>query len=251
MSQLIDLETVKEFMKETLDKVDEKYLVQLADDLEIKSQMFSHSLSLERIESIDEKEMLHLLKLIFPIKRKAQKLLDEVGIEKLRLLIKDLLYAEVPVQKRFQRFCTQLKFETRPLRADLAGELLHFTFPDTYWMWSSWMWNPKQKTGAIPLVVTDGFDLTGKNVGDIYMKVGRAHAFVHSMSETGGYHFISKKLFGTDVFLSCVYVIYAYTILKMRMTQEFNKVMPGVIEFSRRILGVYMISEKQFSRQNT
>ncbi|RLD17523.1 MAG: hypothetical protein DRI69_12120, partial [Bacteroidetes bacterium] len=49
---------------------------------------------------------------------------------------------------------------------------------------------------------------------------------------------IHKSLFGTDVYLACVYVIYAYTVLRMRMTQEFNKVMPQQIEFVRRILGV-------------
>ncbi len=49
---------------------------------------------------------------------------------------------------------------------------------------------------------------------------------------------ISNTIFGTDVFLSCVYVIYVYTVLKMRMTQEFNKVMPQLPEFCRRLLGV-------------
>jgi len=29
----------------------------------------------------------------------------------------------------------------------------------------------------------------------------------------------------------------------MRMTQEFNKVMPGLPEFSRRLLGVYKLEE--------
>ena len=42
-----------------------------------------------------------------------------------------------------------------------------------------------------------------------------------------------------NCFLCSVYVVYAYTVLKMRMTQEFNKVMPGLPEFSRRLLGVY------------
>ena len=46
-------------------------------------------------------------------------------------------------------------------------------------------------------------------------------------------------MFGTDVFLGCVYVVYVYMVLRMRMTQEFNKVMPGLSEFVRRLLGVY------------
>ena len=70
------------------------------------------------------------------------------------------------------------------------------------------------------------------------MKVGRAVAFVHEVGEAAGFQSISRNIFGTDVFLSCVYVVYAYTVLKMRMTNEFNKVMPGLPEFSRRLLGV-------------
>ena len=41
------------------------------------------------------------------------------------------------------------------------------------------------------------------------------------------------------MYLCCVYIVYAYTVLRMRMTQEFNKVMPGLPEFCRRLLGVH------------
>jgi len=45
------------------------------------------------------------------------------------------------------------------------------------------------------------------------------------------------------VYLSCVYIIYSYTILQLKMTKEFNEVMPGMTEFSRRLLGVYGIEQ--------
>ena len=52
---------------------------------------------------------------------------------------------------------------------------------------------------------------------------------------------ISRSIFGTDVFLCSVYVIYVYTVLRMRMTQEFNRVMPDLPEFCRRLLGVHRL----------
>ena len=64
-------------------------------------------------------------------------------------------------------------------------------------------------------------------------------AFVHEVGEAAGFQKISRSVFGTDVFLCCVYVIYAYTVLRMRMTQEFNKVMPQLAQFCRRLFGVY------------
>ncbi len=246
MSQLIDLETVKEFMAETLDKVDEKYLVQMADDMELKSAYFQKILNIDYLPNATENEILSILKFVFSIKRKAADIMNTVGLVELKNAISELLYGKKMIEIRFQKFCNQVKLKDKYQRADLASELLHFTMPDTYWLWTRWMWNPKNKTGALPLVITEDFDLKGDSLGEIYLKVGRAVAFVHAMSETGGYRFISDRLFGTNVFLSCVYVIYAYTILKMRMTKEFNNVMPGVVEFSRRILGLYRISEMDF-----
>jgi hypothetical protein len=54
-----------------------------------------------------------------------------------------------------------------------------------------------------------------------------------------GFQKISNNIFGTDVYLACVYTVYVYTVLKMRMTQEFNKVIPQLPEFCRRLLGVH------------
>ena len=101
------------------------------------------------------------------------------------------------------------------------------------------MFDPNTNTGALPLVTNEEFELMGSTHGASYLKVGRAVAFVHSMAESVEFQFINRSLFGTDVYLSCVYVIYAYTVLKIKMTDEFNKVMPGLNEFSRRILGIY------------
>ena len=101
------------------------------------------------------------------------------------------------------------------------------------------MWNPKTETGSLPLVTTEDFGLHAPSLGESYLKVGKAIAFVHEVGDAAGFQSISRSLFGTDVYLSCVYIVYAYTILRMRMTQEFNKVMPGLPEFSRRLLGVY------------
>jgi hypothetical protein len=106
------------------------------------------------------------------------------------------------------------------------------------------MWDPQKKTGAIALVTEEGFDLQGDTHGEVYMKVGKGVAFVHSIGEAADFQFISRTLFGTDVYLSCVYVVYAYTVLRMRMTKEFNKVMPGLPEFSRRLLGVLKMKEE-------
>ena len=90
-------------------------------------------------------------------------------------------------------------------------------------------------------MTTEDYNLNSSTLGENYLKVGEAVAFVHEVGEAAGFQTISRSLFGTDVYLSCVYVVYVYTVLRMRMTQEFNKVIPGLPEFSRRLLGVYKL----------
>lgn len=243
MSQLIDMEAAKEFMKETLAKVEKQNLIDIADALEEKSLLFQQTLAEDKLKKISEEELNAIFKRIFSIRRKQDKLYGQISFDQLKPAIYDLLHGSDKIDQRFQRFVDLLGELDTPLKYDLASELLHFTFPDRYWLWSRWMWDPKNKTGAIPLVTSEGFDLDGKDMSEIYMKVGKGVAFVHSVAESAEFQFINRSLFGTDVYLSCVYIIYSYTILQLKMTKEFNEVMPGMTEFSRRLLGVYGVEE--------
>ena len=243
MSQLIDIEAAREFMRETLEKVDPEHLSAIAYDLEQKSAYFKDHLEESELSSMTEKGVTDLMKAVFATRRKYGNILEQNTWEDLKAHISTLLHSELPVEKRFQDFVDRLGDVDKGMKCELAGELLHFYNPEKYWMWSRWMWDPKNKTGALPLVTTEGFDLLGESEGETYLKVGKAVAFVHSVAEPAEFQFISRTLFGTDVYLSCVYVVYAYTVLRLRMTQEFNKVMPGLVEFARRILGVYKMPE--------
>ncbi len=239
MSQLIDMEAAKEFMKETLAKVEKENLTDIANSLVEKSALFQQVLAQERLNELSQEELDQVLQRIFSIRRKLPEVYGHISFHKLRSAIFHLLYSAGKPDFRFQAFCDALGELDTPLKYDITGELLHFTFPNKYWLWSRWMWDPKNKTGALPLVTSEDFDLQGETLGEVYMKVGKAVAFVHSVAEMAEFQFIHRSLFGTDVYLSCVYIIYSYTVLQMKMTKEFNEVMPGLTEFSRRLLGVY------------
>jgi len=244
LSQLIDLEAAKEFMKETLEKVDRKDLMVMATDLENKSELFQDKLAQDKIKLMTKEDLMEIFRSMFCARRKSELLIDAFSQEDYKSFISELLYSEDDIEARFQNFFDRLGELDNNLKFDLAGELLHFTFPDKYWLWGRWMWDPVTKTGALPLVTTEEFDFESSSMGEMYMKVGKGVAFVHAVAASAGFQFISRSLYGTDVFLTCVYVIYAYTVLRMRMTQEFNKIMPGLTEFSRRILGIYNIPVK-------
>ena len=241
MSKLVDIEAAKEFMKETLSRVSREELTAIAADLETKASFFQQHLHPGRINQLTEAELTEIFRSVFSTRRHYKSITETQTHEELLQQLNALLHGEGTVEARFSRFVEGVKGGETYIKTDFAGELLHFYNPESHWMWSRWMWDPAKKTGSIALVTTEGFDLQGEDVGEVYMKVGQGVAFVHSVAEAADFQFIRRSLFGTDVFLACVYVVYAYTVLRMRMTQEFNKVMPGQTEFTRRLLGVYKL----------
>ena len=240
---MVDTESAKEFMQEVLAKVPAEELTAIAERLEVKSRYMQQLLSRENAGKLTEQQAFQLLRLVFATRRTAKKILEAHPAAELQKHMSDLLYGDEKVEVRFQRFCDQLGDLDPRVSTDLAGELLHFTFPEQYWLWCRWMWDPKVRTGALPLVVLEGSDLEAPTLGETYLKVGKAVAFVHHTGEAAGFQKISRSLYGTDVFLCSVYVIYTYTVLRMRMTQEFNKVIPELAEFTRRLLGVHKMEE--------
>ncbi len=238
MPQVVDTDTAREFMKETLEKVEEPLLVAITEDLQRKSDWFQKKLEPAALASYGEKEMKEVLSKIFCTRRRIKQLDEQIDWGAFRLAVENLLYGDEPLLDRFNAFTGKFPDLDAGLRRELAGELLHFTFPERYWLWSRWMWDPKTRTGALPLVVTEEYTFDGQTDGESYLRIGKAVAFVHEVGHAAGFQTFSKNMFGTNVFLTSVYVIYAYTVLRMRMTQEFNKVMPGLTEFSRRLLGV-------------
>ncbi|MBI3242564.1 MAG: hypothetical protein HYZ49_09765 [Chloroflexi bacterium] len=248
-------------MAQALEKVERAELGDIVAELEKKSARFRSLLAPEVVTDLTREQLRFILRSVFATRRKADAIIDVMGVEGLCNSFAYLLYDPAPVQKRFQGFVDCLSGYWGDVRlarkalpgkegkadlpenvlCDLASELLHFTGPDDRWLWTRWMWDPRLGTGALPLVTMEEYDLHGRDAGETYMKVGVGVAFVQATGEAAGFaNFgVSKSPFGIDVFLACVYAVYMYTTLRIRMTQEFNKVVPQLPELSRRLLGVW------------
>lgn len=247
--QVVDTETAQEFMKQVLENATLNELGDIVSELELKADRFQQLLVPAHLPELTEEELVGMLRHVFATRRRAQPVLDSLGVEFFRSNLPDLLYGDAEPAARFQTFVDAMEANFQPksdklklpanLRCDLAAELLHFNNPHEHWLWARWMWDPNPATGALPLVVEQEYDLNGESHGEIYTKVGIATAFVKATGEAAGFSKLNNSPFDIDVFYACVYAIYMYTTLRMRMTQEFNKVVPQLPELTRRLLGVW------------
>jgi hypothetical protein len=239
MGQVVDTQSAQEFMREAMAKISTEDLDSIEREVSAKSARFQRTFAPDDRSNPTDGEMREALREVFSVRRRLPQVYGQRGEAELRAEIRRLLYGDEPIANRFQTFCDRLDGLEPNLRYDVASELLHFTRPDDYWLWTRWMWDPEIETGALRLVTMDEVDLHGDTPGETYMKVGEAIAFTSATGEAAGFTRIGSGKFGLDVFLACVYGVYTYTILRMRMTQEFNKVMPGLPELARRLLGVW------------
>ena len=237
--QVVDTQSASEFMRETLETVSRDELLSVAALLDTKAAGFAALLgSPGQARQLPREDLRRVLRSIFATRRKADAILDDIGPSRLGAAIDDLLHGEGLVTERFTAFDAVLA--AYPEQGfDVPSELLHFTAPDRWWLWTRWMWDPRAGTGSLALVTTEDFDLDAPDRGEGYLRVGEAMAFVNETGKAVGFTDLGSGMFGTDVFLACVYSVYMYTVLRLRMTQEFNRIVPELPDLVRRLLGVY------------
>lgn len=224
-------------MAEILERVEHRELEDSAQRLARKSEGFHRLLGEHRAANASPDDLRRVLRSIFSCRRHADAILEALGAERLGHAVEELLHGEEPLEERIDQFDMLLAEHPGP-GFDLPGELLHFTYPERYWLWTRWMWDPRTETGALRLVTADDVDLVGEGRGATYLLVGQAVAFVEETGKAVGFTAMAEGLLGIDVFLAAVYGIYMYTVLRMRMTQEFNRIVPPLPDLLQRLLGV-------------
>ena len=164
-----------------------------------------------------------------------------MALPRLRDAIGSLLYGSGSAGLRLERFVYAVQGPSEALRIALGSEMLHYAQPERHWLWTHWLWDPHTGAGALPLVLQDGASLEGQSLAQSYETVGRAMAAVTAQGHAQGFTAMGAGLFGTDVFLACVYAVYMYTVFRMRLSREFNRLLPELPELTRRILGVHKL----------
>ncbi|ACF12605.1 conserved hypothetical protein [Chloroherpeton thalassium ATCC 35110] len=235
---LIDSEASHELLKQVNRLASSEKLKTLGVRLEEKGRLFEQTFAESAIDRMTETDLRRVLLSVFSVRKKSLFFVQANGFEPLKAEIKTLLYGNKPVAERHDWFLDAVKGINEMRALNLAGELLHFTMPDKYWLWTTWIWSPKNGKGALPLVLSDKAELAGATYGESYLKVGQAVAELTRDGHTSGYARFGKGLYGTDVFLACVYAVYMNLVFKVKLSQEYNRILPELSELAERVLGV-------------
>jgi len=241
-SQVVDTPTAAEFLGQVLELTTREELARIGGEVTAKSAAMRLAVGPDP-SAMDTDAVRELLGWVFVARRRVEEVLAVVEPRRFAVAVADLIHSNDGLAARYDAF-TGLLCSLPEIAADLPGELLHFLEPARYWLWTRWMWDPNNETGALRLVTMDEIDLHGETAGLTYLRVGRALAFVAETGHAAGFTTFDHRgrgeaEFGVDVFLAAVYGVYMQTVLRMRMTQEFTNLLPPLPQLVRRLLGVH------------
>lgn len=212
----------------------EEFIQDFYKDLLAKSLLFQELLSKDRLPSLKEEDLDKILEHIFASRRRRKKILEETGIDKLKKAISDLLYGKANTwEERVEKFVKEIRGVDKKMARDIASELLHFTFPDKYVLWTSWIWDPESESGAVVFLKEEPpkrhmYGETYEEFEQIYKQI--QEKLLDFGIKAKGYLFV-------DMFLAMIYATYVdyMTLSTMHSAKGF---FPPAGVMARRLLGI-------------
>lgn len=239
VSEIVDSPCAQEFLREATRLASSEELAGIGLALDEKSRKLRQTLAPEALSAAGAEELASVLARIFFLRRKARRFVEARGLERLREAIARLLHSDAPVEDRLESFVEGVGGLREPLLVALATELLHFTTPESFALWTPWIWDRSNGAGALPLVLEAGQLETTGSLGRDYREVDLATLALTEAGQRHGFARVAHGPFATDVFLACVYGVYMRTVVTMRLSKEMNDVLPELGEMAQRILGVH------------
>ena len=232
----VDVPTAKELIEQIHQQVTVEELSRLVGELEAKVRAV-RALLLDA--EPDAAGVRAALEWTFVARRRASAVMGPRDDGQLVAWVTDLLDGADPVARRFERFCAAAGPLDGPAAAELASELLHFTYPARHWLWARWIWSTESRTGALPLLIGEQYELEADGLGATYERVSGALDALDTSPEASAFRLRGGGRLASDVLLACTYGVYMRTVLGLKMTQEFNALVPPMAQLVRRLLGTH------------
>lgn len=232
----LDAAAAMEVLEQLHADVTDEELQAIVDDLSEKARVM-HELLVA--PGLDATRVAAALRRTFVGARRSGVILGERDGRELVAWVSDLLAGEAPVRLRIDRFCEAAGPLDDEQAVELAAELLHFTAPEAWWPAARWLWSERSRTGALALLLVEWPVPARERPGERYELLGPAIRAVHESPEAGRFRLFGGGRLATDALLACTYAVYARVALSLRMTREFNAVIPPTAQLARRLLGIH------------
>ncbi len=227
--QHADLETAREFYATMAETLQPGFVSTVVGGLEGRSSLVSDLMA----RDLEGPGLSELLSLFFGYRRQRGKLLAAVNGGRLSELLVILRTDPVAGLEALEREDEEGRWRL----FELGTEVLHALEPARFPLWTRWVFDEEAETGALLLIIDEETDLFGDNRIDTYGRIQRLNGYLLQTLGAAGMPVDSLQPFSLDVFLAGVYGVYTQTVLQMRMSKEFNKLLPGLGEFIQRLLG--------------
>lgn len=238
---------LEETLQEALKQVSSDDVIAIADELaERHTQLF---FELKTDSAKLTSSLIDIAAAVTHTRANARTIMNYFAQSDLKIL-KDCLYGDAPVPTRIERFVDKLNALDTRLALEFASGLLHNTFPNEYWLWTRWLWDPTTGTGILPLLAGSTHNLLAENLADGYARVGAVTAMSMKFAEgtglwTSGLVANEKRAqFANSAFLACAYNVYLYGTTSWRLSREFNNLLPSLPNMARKLLGLKKVKEE-------
>jgi hypothetical protein len=239
--QLADLESAREFYQAVSSRTEVGLGAVLVSRLEERSDMVRALLDGE----IGHHQLDEVLSLFFGVRRRRKAILGAFSQEQLVEGLQLLRSGDCEGLDVLGVADETGEFGLK----EFGKEVLHALYPEQFGLWTRWVFDPDAETGALLLVLNEEVDLFGVDDREVLERVTEASRYLLHTLSAAELGVSVEHPFSLDVFLGGVYAVYAQTVLQMRMTKEFNRLLPDMGEFIERLLGVRKIGRRDASRR--
>jgi hypothetical protein len=202
-----------------------KSLKLIMEAMELKSKF------LRETEVSSEEEMKKIFESVFYAKKHFGDVLAETGLPSFRQAFLVLKEREKEYGERIAEFTSRVKGGDQEDMEDLAKEVIHYLEPESYPLWTRWIWNPSRNTGSINYVLKDGVTL--KNEGEFLSAINELRRILEIFGLSSGGNYYS-----TSIFLVYAYVRYLDYTTHLAVDKKAAGLIPTHLTTTALVMGL-------------
>jgi hypothetical protein len=206
----------------------------LLASLQAKSQLFSSLLNAQALPSLSMDGIEALLETVFSARRRVFPALQALGVEVTRKAIQELLYGNMSLNERLQKFSEIVPVdeaadkETRKQAAknsravfDFGAEMLHFNNPAKYPLMTRWVWDQNTVSGALREFIRGNDSLPDVPLGNSPEMFEGARAWLAQQIAAQGLY--KDVPFWIDLVLAQAYTEYFGSMAAGMLSADFGR----------------------------